>query len=141
MDETTRGVKPAMTAEEWARAKDESPLFLDGLEVHQGGRDGRGYAQGWCPHCGETVTIPEHTMYDPPKCCGIEWEWPGESVSVAQTDHATAALALHGQDFGFSWDDVDAVREAVEGAEGSGYDDRRLVHLADRIAALLPPRD
>ena len=35
-----------------------------------------------------------------------------------------AALALYSQPFGFSWDDVDAIRT-----------------VADRIAALLPPRE
>ena len=45
--------------------------------------------------------------------------------------HQLAAIALHGQPFGFAWDDVDRLRATNDSALGS---------LADRIAALLPPR-
>jgi hypothetical protein len=58
--------------------------------------------------------------------------------------HASAALALHGQPFGFTWDDVDAIRHAAKMArtwdEVVGDPDV-LDGLADRIAALLPPRE
>lgn len=57
--------------------------------------------------------------------------------------HETAARALHGQPFGFTWEDVDLllaetsilapVRDEEEG--------QALYDLANRIAALLPPRD
>lgn len=59
--------------------------------------------------------------------------------------HALAALCLHGQPYGFTWDDVRAIRkycgsgisrepEPVPGAEA-------VWEIADRIAALLPPED
>lgn len=57
--------------------------------------------------------------------------------------HATAALCLHGQPFGFTWEDVSLLRdEAASAADrdmGGMY--RALNNLADRIAALLPPRE
>lgn len=51
-----------------------------------------------------------------------------------------AGKALHGQPFGFTWDDVDALRAtaAVFGGGGAGP---TLSSLADRITALLPPRE
>jgi hypothetical protein len=72
--------------------------------------------------------------------------------------HDAAALALYGQSFGFTWADVDAVRECAEAwrreqvdyadsmdaapSDSPGYG--RMLDLmgslADRIAALLPPR-
>ena len=45
--------------------------------------------------------------------------------------HQLAAVALYGQPFGFTWDDVDRLRTT---------NDPVLRSLADRIAALLPPR-
>jgi hypothetical protein len=79
-----------------------------------------------------------------------------------QQRQALAALALHSQPFGFTWEDVDALRAVAHGlaefvryyGTGSGIldaDTERavreavasglwLVPVADRIAALLPPR-
>lgn len=69
--------------------------------------------------------------------------------------HALAALALHNQPFGFTWEDVDALersaREVFTQARDTDEDfvvlrkrmmddQRQLRSLADRIAALLPPR-
>lgn len=60
-----------------------------------------------------------------------------------------AALALHGQPFGFTWELYDAMRRAIEAEEKDNalcYDDdkhevRRLAGQGlERIAALLPPR-
>jgi hypothetical protein len=74
-----------------------------------------------------------------------------ETVS-AQAPHrqALAALALHGQLFGFTWEDVDALRDAIDalnnewgelipGTEFGMIPSLR--SLADRIAVLLPPRE
>lgn len=59
------------------------------------------------------------------------------------TCHYIAALALHGQPFGFTWEDVDLLRDyAVMDDHADirfGYGD--ILGLADRIAALLPPRE
>jgi hypothetical protein len=52
------------------------------------------------------------------------------------TQHALAAACLHGQPFGFTWDDVDLLREASTLAQW-----RAFTPIADRIAALLPPRE
>lgn len=51
--------------------------------------------------------------------------------------HAIAALALYGQPFGFTRDDVDNLRGIVLGGEVG----RWLESLADRIEALLPPKE
>lgn len=61
--------------------------------------------------------------------------------------HQMAALFLHGQPFGFTWADVDAIRDLLAEHEGDSFhplpqDERdRVRSLADRIAALLPPRE
>ena len=63
--------------------------------------------------------------------------------------HALAALALHGQPFGFTWEDVDALRYMAEreiyadkyGEQGANAEyGHELNRIAGRIAALLPPR-
>jgi hypothetical protein len=71
-------------------------------------------------------------------------------VSAGYDRHALAALCLHGQPFGFTWEDVDLLVQ-LGGYEAPGfsphYEDGRLLphpavkSLADRIAALLPPRE
>ena len=58
--------------------------------------------------------------------------------------HALAALALHGQEFGFRREDVEDCRDAGDAATcGKAYPDdlwARMNRLADRIEALLPPQ-
>ena len=55
-----------------------------------------------------------------------------------------AALSLHGQPYGFTWQDVDMLRQAagMNGGDGSlpNPSAERFTSLADRIEALLPPR-
>jgi hypothetical protein len=54
---------------------------------------------------------------------------------------ALAALALHGEPHGFSWSDVDFIRAAVLADDLHSPDDWFILQrIADRIAALLPPR-
>ena len=70
----------------------------------------------------------------------------GCSGLVTETDrHALAALALHGQPFGFTWADVDRVRRAIimERYEAVPDSDERraLDDIAARLADLLPPRE
>ena len=60
--------------------------------------------------------------------------------------HALAALCLHGQDFGFGHGDVAELRAlAFEFPDGRIGEDRRpndvLTDLADRLEALLPPKE
>jgi hypothetical protein len=50
--------------------------------------------------------------------------------------HMLAALALNGQPFGFTWNDVYLLRDTVD---RTGDWAHALLNLADRIAALLPP--
>lgn len=116
-------IKPALTAEEWVAGR-----FLR----HDGS----------CPslHNGDVVV-------------------DGCKVDGADERHALATLCLHGQPFGFTWDDVDRHREAanrdreifhVAGLSDDPDDDyveseaaQRIEwheSMADRIAALLPPR-
>lgn len=62
--------------------------------------------------------------------------------------HAAAALLLHQQSFGFTREDVARIREAAQTMQWSaiwmGEDDKSpaamLRALAERIAALLPPK-
>jgi hypothetical protein len=55
---------------------------------------------------------------------------------------ALAALALHGEAHGFTWHDVDFIRATVLAADMHSPDDWFVLQrLAERIAALLPPRE
>lgn len=102
---------------------------------------------------------------DPPPagsgCVGVEDQHPDAQKGYARVEpparHALAALALHGQSFGFTWEDVDRLREMQmdvggEFAHITDAEQRALLEmdvrmervwmldLADRIADLLPPR-
>lgn len=78
----------------------------------------------------------------------LDRDWPavgydsGYARQVIADRHAAAALCLHGQPFGFTWKDVDALRWALEFVMPPDGDDRSLAlrSLADRVGALLPPR-
>ena len=64
-----------------------------------------------------------------------------EGIPPTQCRHALAALALHGQPFGFTWDDVEKLQEMPDGTGYASIDDPEwFASLIDRIAALLPPR-
>lgn len=107
-------VKPAMTAEEWT----QPPHAV---------RD------GW------TFTH-EDAHKTPWLSVGFGDEEDGHAFS-AETFHALAALALHGQDFGFTWEDVDTLRSQARWLPASQHRAEFVMSdLADRIAALLPPR-
>lgn len=85
-------------------------------------------------------------------------EWRDQIANCTKGDprvsHAVAALALHGQPFGFTRADVSELRAAAKRALERSVDEvgafaetdwtmlntsNRLHALADRIAALLPP--
>lgn len=55
--------------------------------------------------------------------------------------HGVAAVALHGQAFGFTREDVDILRASVEDPQAAYVNYHRLLDLAVRIEALLPPRE
>lgn len=114
----TREFEPALTGEEWTGA--EPAMRRDGwLIYHSPPRDGESAGSWLCiQDPGEplgTTIRPEHR-------------------------HAVAALALHGQTFGFTWADVDRIGALCLGIAD---DDRRaaLADTAARIAALLSPRE
>lgn len=117
-------IRPALTPEEWAQSE-RAPLH----RVHGG--DKRWYYvldEG-------TLVIDEGIVED------------REASVPPQDRHALAALALHGQPEGFTWEDVDALRCIAEAARivgltpVNGYDGATHVEdLARRIGALLPPR-
>lgn len=70
---------------------------------------------------------------------------PEPFVIEPEDCHKLAALALHGQPFGFSHEDVGFLRSrCFFESHGIGCGDEagkcRYCDLADRIAALLPPR-
>lgn len=77
--------------------------------------------QGWLCHDGKEVVLP----------CEADATGPRNSPDR----HALAALCLHGQPFGFTQEDVDAVLVAADEADMD-----ELQSVADRIEALLPPR-
>jgi hypothetical protein len=52
-----------------------------------------------------------------------------------------AAKLLHGQPFGFTWEDVDAIVRVWRALSGDDPDEPRILDIAARIAALLPPRE
>jgi hypothetical protein len=98
-------MKPALTAEEWAKGK--PGVF--------GWDDGSAF---------------------------VDWR---NGTTGAEAPHAIAAVCLHGKSFGFTWDDVEMVRNAVGMIESEWGSDGNmggpLLDVADRIAALLPPRE
>jgi hypothetical protein len=60
---------------------------------------------------------------------------------AGDTNHALAALALHGQPFGFTYADVGNIRMAAEiiAETSSRRAGGLLLDIAARVAALLPP--
>lgn len=100
----------------------------------------------------QPALTPEEWRY---AICGLVWDHDLAYLSVPDVDnprrplgeHATAAFCLHGQPFGFTWEDVDALRRGHAEEHGSGCvaslgdPPCSLLSLADRIAALLPPRE
>lgn len=55
--------------------------------------------------------------------------------------HALAAVALHGQSFGFTWEMVFALQRAASRLPESDLDEAVLREAAACIASLLPPRE
>lgn len=73
-----------------------------------------------------------------------DWGQAAKAGSAAEMK-ALAAVCLHGQDFGFTWERVDELRSVAENLpyiQGFSDGDRdSLVNFADQIASFLPPRD
>ena len=68
---------------------------------------------------------------------GVFTEHEG-GVQPPEHRHALAALALHGQPFGFTWDDVELLEGCAELLPSPARISLR--SIADRLASLLPPR-
>lgn len=124
-------IKPALTAEEWAHVKDGDDDTL-GLHPFIVGVDGHG-------HAGFNAE-------------GILHVASGDEAYIEGRRHGIAAFALYGQPFGFTrndWATLTAVAELLETMAASelfrqgdlGADAYSCRSIADRIAALLPPRD
>lgn len=112
-------IEPALTPEEWAARRWVRPQGQELVVSATGGAN---------------VEILEIGTED-----GPDWQLFNEER------HPVAALALHGQPFGFTWKDVDLLRDAdlhVDWPDGVVADRTRVAidGLADRIAAMLPPR-
>lgn len=109
-------IRPALTAEEWAALRRMSRDAVADLTPP-------GTFRGWRG-----------------KGCGVRRGFSGDWPSASGEElHGIAALALHGQPFGFRWEDVSLLLDMADGFERE--DPVRLRDLADRIAALLPPRE
>ena len=111
-------MKPALTPEEWKAPK-----------VYW--RQPDKYDEG----CGIDMTDPLNG----------DWLWVFDgswSVTLpTESRHAIAALALHGQPFGFTREDVTILLSEAEQNELDGFEDVGVIlrSLAARIEALLPP--
>ncbi len=72
-------------------------------------------------------------------------DWCGQMISAFATDQAVASLALRGQPFGFTREDVALVRRMAQDLSCAlefDLSDRHIQDaelLAERIEALLPP--
>lgn len=120
----TEPIKPALTAEEWAEVKEWAEVLGKAIEAVVTARGIHSWEE-------MRAFVAKHTGL-PPR-------------------HATAALALYGQPFGFTREDVVKLRAAGDAARdverfakerGAGWDDSLAdwYHsLADRIESLLPP--
>lgn len=111
-------IKPALTPEEWAN---KTGPAIDGELVVEG----------------DDLRVREPDFQT----------WTTYTLRPEQR-HAIGARCLRGQPFGFTWDDVDGLRQVAEqlptfgaGPGGTDVPDPELTSLADRIAALLPPRE
>jgi hypothetical protein len=108
-------IRPALTAEEWAAGKFRRARPEDGGRYWIGAQ------------------VFDGTV-------DISGSFDGTVADTPEQRHALAALCLHEQPYGFSHDDVDVLRHAADGLEHHGIPWPQLYAIADRIAALLPPR-
>lgn len=119
-------IPPAMTPEEWA-AKRIS--YGNGLVANEQDCAGYGY----------------HVDGDGDLYYEIGYEGCDRTEGIDRR-HAMAALALYGQPFGFTHEDVDGLREVAGWLMDINYHDADpegaalCRSLADRIIALLPPK-
>lgn len=95
--------------------------------------------------CGTKGARPQRVEFDDEGYLVVHDGWE-TALPSSDVWHALAALCLHGQPYGFTWEDVDILRREAGFADDehrNGFHpetEARLLSLADRIAALLPPR-
>ena len=121
MEDTT--VRPALTPEEWEAEKRPQYWRADRPCIRT-------------EYDGLRVELDDVSTGEP--------ELFGSVLVPAEDRHALAALALHGQPFGFTRKDVALLRSIAHNrglgaAIGGPQPDEQLRDLAARIAALLPP--
>jgi hypothetical protein len=117
MTDIVKDITPALTAEEWKRAGDGGQFYIawDGW-LHAADSKAREYLDA-----------------------SLDKQASGNR-------HALAALALHRQPFGFTWEMAAFLRaRCFFESHGIGCGDEAgkclYCEIADRIAALLPPRE
>lgn len=111
-DETT--IPPAMTPEEWARCGfDHSALNAERFRDLFLGRP-----------TGNLGVRIKHDLW---------------ATETPQECHTLAALCLYGQPFGFTQEEVTALRESAEDDHAAYEHHATLRSLAAKLAALLPP--
>jgi hypothetical protein len=120
-------IKPALTPEQWKQGVghyDDEP-FPKGVVL-----DTTPVRVTACPALGEVH---------------VSIEWVDEPAAHAHLDrddgHPMAALCLWNRRFGFQWPDVDMLLSLAGERDATADERTRLRSLADRIAALLPPRE
>ena len=111
------GIESALTREEWMRNK-----FYD------------------------DPADPHTSVHGPSSACGSVYlmhnSWDNTADFSIERVQALAAMCLYGQDYGFTWEDVDEIRLEARTAGYMGlYAAAFMEDLADRIEALLPPRE
>lgn len=137
-------MKNAMTCARHNKPTITATAFRDVFLSHKG-KNGT-----VCTDCGEFISSSEEELLKP-ALTAEEWVHAdgkigvtpelGENMFAHGHNHALAALCLHGQDFGFTMEDVVVLRGAQSALNfeclDRGFD--RPCTLADRIEALLPP--
>jgi hypothetical protein len=134
----TDAINPALTPEEWAAI----PAGPWAIEFNSyGGYDSLSSAYHVIApdepgHFAYIVDVDTGAFHDGGESYEQEHGPNARAEAVAKLIVAARNTAL-----GFTWDDVDLLRRVEANDEGSGGSDiGMLPDLADRIAALLPPR-
>jgi hypothetical protein len=111
-------IRPALTAEEWAKRWHTIQCF-DSWDEEEQNRSGVGEIHVEAGHL--LLTSHEHSLR--------------ANFSAPADRHALAALALHGMPFGFTLFDVQLLEHYAETA----VEGRHLASIARRLRALIPP--
>lgn len=117
----TAPMKPALTAEEWAR-RFHSIQCYDSWSEEQSEKTGVGEISADLDYL--RLTSHQHSEI--------------ANFSAPSDRHALAALALYGQPFGFTWDDVATLARHIDLSDDL-YADPALMSFIRRLKALLPP--